>query len=106
MNSDIFKAIADPTRRAILILLASQSMTPNALAEEFNTTRQAVSKHIKVLTTSQLVKQNKQGREIYYELIPDNLDQVNNWLDQIKEQWQHKFHNLDTVISQLKKGKK
>ena len=63
---DIFQAIADPTRRAIILLLAAQSMTPNAIAEEFHTSRQAVSRHIQILTECELVKQEQQGREIYY----------------------------------------
>ena len=68
MRRDVFQAIADPTRRAILVLIATQAMTPNALAENFNSTRQAVSKHIKILTECELVKQDQTGREIYYHL--------------------------------------
>ena len=68
MRRDVFQAIADPTRRAILTLMAAQAMTPNALAEHFSCSRQAVSKHIKILTECQLVKQELSGREIYYHL--------------------------------------
>ena len=68
MRRDIFQAIADPTRRAIIALIALQAMTPNVIAENFNTTRQAVSKHLRILTECRLVKQEQQGREIYYSL--------------------------------------
>ena len=68
MRRDIFQAIADPTRRAIIALIAVQAMTPNALAENFHTSRQAISKHLRILTECELVKQEQQGREIYYQL--------------------------------------
>ena len=76
MRRDIFQAIADPTRRAILTLIAVQAMTPNAIAEHFNTTRQAVSKHLKILTECQLLKQEQQGREIYYQLEIDKMKEI------------------------------
>lgn len=76
MRRDIFQAIADPTRRAILALIALQAMTPNAIAENFNTTRQAVSKHLRVLSECELVKQEHQGREIYYSLEVDKMKEV------------------------------
>ena len=76
MRRDVFQAIADPTRRAILVLIATQAMTPNALAENFHSTRQAVSKHIKILTECELVKQDQTGREIYYHLNPKKMKEV------------------------------
>ena len=106
IKQDVFKAIADPTRRAILLLLAVQSATPNALAEEFDTTRQAVSKHIKVLAECGMVKQNRSGREIYYELQPEKLNEVDGWIQTLKQQWQSKFEQLDTVLQQLKNKRK
>ena len=76
MRRDIFQAIADPTRRAIIGLIALQAMTPNAIADNFNTTRQAVSKHLRILTECDLVKQEQQGREIYYSLQIERLKEV------------------------------
>ncbi len=106
IRRDIFQAIADPTRRAILVLIALQSMTPNALAEHFNTSRQAVSKHIKVLTECELVKQEQQGREIYYSLEIDKMKEIDKWIEQFRKIWETRFNQLDQVLSTLKKQKK
>ena len=76
MRRDIFQAIADPTRRAILVLIAAQAMTPNLLAEHFDTTRQAVSKHLRILIECDLVKQEFQGREIYYQLEIKKMKEI------------------------------
>jgi DNA-binding transcriptional ArsR family regulator len=105
MKRDVFQAIADPTRRAILSLLAIQAMTPNALAEHFSCSRQAVSKHIKVLTQSQLVKQELSGREIYYHFNPKKMKEVDKWLSQFRTQWEDKFNQLDLVLKNLKSKK-
>ena len=106
MRRDIFQAIADPTRRAIITLIALQAMTPNALAEHFNTSRQAVSKHIKILTECDLVKQEQQGREIYYSLQVQKMKEIDKWLDQFRKIWETKFNQLDQVLSTIKKQKK
>lgn len=103
---DIFQAIADPTRRAIMTLIALQAMTPNALAEYFNTSRQAVSKHIKILTECDLVKQEQQGREIYYSLEIHRMKEIDEWLDQFRKQWETQFNQLDKVLATIKKQKK
>ena len=103
---DVFQAIADPTRRAILILLASQAMTPNAVAEHFNSTRQAVSNHIKILTECELVKQEQKGREIYYHLNPKKINEVDQWIAQFKKILEAQFSQLDHVLLTLKKQKK
>ncbi len=103
---DIFQAIADPTRRAIIALIALQAMTPNALAEHFNTSRQAVSKHIKILTECELVKQEQQGREIYYSLEIKKMKEIDKWLDQFRKLWETQFNQLDQVLATLKKQKK
>ena len=105
MRRDIFQAIADPTRRAILLLIASQAMTPNALAEHFDTTRQAVSKHLRILTECQLVKQQHTGREIYYQLEVDKMKEIDKWLEQFKYLWEKRFIELDSVLENLKKNK-
>jgi DNA-binding transcriptional ArsR family regulator len=106
MRRDVFQAIADPTRRTILVLIALQAMTPNALAAHFDTSRQAVSKHIKILTECQLVKQEQNGREIYYQLNPKKMKEIDNWLEPFRAMWETRFNQLDKVLSTLKKQKK
>jgi len=106
MRRDIFQAIADPTRRAIIALIALQAMTPNAIAENFNTTRQAVSKHLRILTECELVKQEQQGREIYYSLEIAKMKEVDKWLEQFRKIWKNRFKQLDTVLLTMKKNKK
>ena len=103
---DIFQAIADPTRRAIIALIALQAMTPNALAEHFHTSRQAVSKHIKILTECELVKQEQQGREIYYSLEIEKMKEIDKWISQFRKIWETTFNQLDKVLSTIKKQKK
>ena len=105
MRRDVFQAIADPTRRAILSLLALQAMTPNTIAEHFPSSRQAVSKHIKVLAESDLIKQEQSGREIYYHFNPKKMKEVDKWLDQFRAQWESKFNQLDHVLKTLKNKK-
>ena len=87
MRRDVFHAIADPTRRAILSLIAIQAMTPNALAEHFDTSRQAVSKHIRILTECQLVKKELSGREIYYHFNPQKMKEIDKWLEPFRQKW-------------------
>ena len=106
MRRDIFQAIADPTRRAIIALIAMQSMTPNAIAEHFDTTRQAISKHLKVLTECDLVKQEYQGREIYYQLEINKMKEIDKWLEQFRKIWEKRFEQLDQLLSTIKKRKK
>jgi len=103
---DVFQAIADPTRRAIIALIAIQAMTPNALAEHFQTSRQAVSKHIKILTECKLVKQELSGREIYYQLEIDKMKEIDKWLEQFRKIWETRFNQLDKVLLTMKKQKK
>ena len=105
MRRDVFQAIADPTRRAIIALLALQAMTPNALAEHFDTTRQAVSKHLRILTECELVKQEHQGREIYYQLEIEKMKDIDKWLEQYRKIWETRFSQLDDVLATIKKQK-
>jgi DNA-binding transcriptional ArsR family regulator len=105
MRRDIFQAIADPTRRAIITLIAVQAMTPNAIADNFDTTRQAISKHLRILTECELVKQEQQGREIYYSLEINKMKEIEKWLEQFKKIWETKFNQLDGVLTKLKKNK-
>lgn len=103
MRRDVFQAIADPTRRAIITLIAVQAMTPNTLAEHFETTRQAVSKHLKILVECDLIKQDHRGREIYYQLEIDKMKEIDKWLEQFRKIWEDRFSQLDDVLLNLKK---
>src|SRR5258706_6398090 len=105
MRRDVFQAIADPTRRAILTLIALQAMTPNAVAEHFNSSRQAVSKHIQVLVECQLVKQEQSGRAIYYHFNPTKMKEIADWLEPFQRMWEDRFNKLDNVLHQLKTSK-
>jgi DNA-binding transcriptional ArsR family regulator len=106
VRRDVFQAIADPTRRAILLLIAAQAMTPNAIAEEFHTSRQAVSKHIQILTECELVKQEQKGREIYYHINAGKMKEVDKWIDQFKKIVETQFNQLDNVLLTIKKQRK
>ena len=105
MRRDVFQAIADPTRRAIIALVAVQAMTPNALAEHFDTTRQAVSKHLRILTECELVTQEQKGREIYYRLEIDKMKEIDEWLKQYRKIWETRFKQLGDVLKVMKKEK-
>ncbi|MEH6682546.1 MAG: metalloregulator ArsR/SmtB family transcription factor [Sediminicola sp.] len=106
MRRDIFQAIADPTRRAIIALIALQAMTPNSIAENFDMTRQAVSKHLRILTECELLKQEQKGREIYYSLEINKLKEIDKWLNQFRKIWEDRFNQLDQVLSIAKNKKK
>jgi DNA-binding transcriptional ArsR family regulator len=106
MRRDVFQAIADPTRRAIIGLVALGSLTPNAMAEHFDMTRQAVSKHLRILTECELLKPQQQGREIYYSLEVEKMKEVDKWLDPFRRMWEIKFNQLDKVLATMKKQKK
>jgi len=103
MRRDIFQAIADPTRRAIIALIALQAMTPNAIAEHFDTTRQAVSKHLRILTECELVSQEQKGREIYYSLEIEKMKEVDKWLEQYRKIWETRLNQLDDLLATIKK---
>src|SRR6187200_2736645 len=102
MKRDVFQAIADPTRRAIIALIALQAMTPNAIAENFHTTRQAISKHLRILTECELVVQEQKGREIYYSLEIEKMKEIDEWLEQYRKIWEARFSQLDDVLSTIK----
>ena len=106
MKQDIFQAIADPTRRAILALLAIQALTPNVMAEKFDMSRQAVSKHIKVLQECELIKPEQSGGEIYYHFNPKKMQELDHWLAQFRKNWETQFNQLDNVLATIKKQKK
>ncbi|HVW97098.1 MAG TPA: metalloregulator ArsR/SmtB family transcription factor [Mucilaginibacter sp.] len=106
MKQDIFQAIADPTRRAILALIAIQALTPNAMADKFDMSRQAVSKHIKVLHECELIKPEHSGREIYYHFNAKKMQEFDHWLAQFRRNWETQFMQLDEVLLTMKKEKK
>ena len=106
MRRDIFQAIADPTRRAILVLIAVQAMTPNAIAEHFNITRQSISKHLRILSECDLLAHKQEGREIYYELKIDKMKEIDVWLEQFRKIMEEKFQQLDQVLYTIKNKKK
>ncbi len=106
MKQDIFQAIADPTRRAILTLIAIQALTPNAMAAQFDMSRQAVSKHIKVLQECELIKPEYAGREIYYHFNPKKMKELDNWLVPFRKTWETQFNQLDNILLTLQKKKK
>lgn len=102
MRRDIFQAIADPTRRAILGLVALHAMTPNALAAHFHSSRQAVSKHLKILVECDLLQQTQTGREIYYRFNPEKMREVDEWLQPFRQLWESRFDNLDDLLDDIK----
>jgi DNA-binding transcriptional ArsR family regulator len=106
MRRDIFQAIADPTRRAILVLIAVQTMTPNAIAQHFDTSRQSISKHLRILSECELLAQKQEGREIFYELKIDKMKEIDIWLDQFRKIMEARFQQLDEILSLTIKNKK
>lgn len=106
LRRDIFQAIADPTRRSILLLLASQTITAGAIAEHFDGARSTVSKHIQILTECGLIEANQQGREIYYQLKIESVQEIDLWLDQLRKIWENRFDNLDKYLEKIQKPKK
>jgi DNA-binding transcriptional ArsR family regulator len=103
---DVFQAIADPTRRAIIMLLAVGALTPNAIAAHFNSSRQAVSKHLQILSECEIVRQEQRGREIHYHLNADKMKEIEKWLVQFKQMLAKQFNQLDNVLEQLKLNRK
>jgi len=101
LRRDIFQAIADPTRRAILALLASQTITAGAIADNFDGARSTISKHIQILTECGLVESNQKGREIYYQIKMDKMTEIDLWLDQIRLIWEARFDSLDNYVTKI-----
>mgnify|MGYP001583360462 FL=1 len=105
MRRDVFQAIADPNRRAILSLLAQQRLTLNGVAENFRISRPAVSRHIKILKECGLVVVIPQGRERYCEVRFDKLNEVSDWLEKYRQLWEQRFNRLDNLLEEMKKEK-
>lgn len=103
LRRDVFQAIADPTRRAILLLVASQSMTAGAIAANFNTARPTVSKHLQILTECELLEQVQNGREIYYHLNPKKMEAIADFIEPFRQMWEDRFHRLETIMQQYAK---
>ena len=106
MRRDVFQAIADPVRREIINVIAHQSLTLNGVADSFDISRQAISKHIKILAECGLVVITQQGRERYCEVKLDGLNEVAQWLEPFRESWEHRFNKLDKLLAGMKKKKK
>ena len=106
MKRDVFQAIADPTRRGIIALIALQAMTPNAIAEHFDTSRQAVSKHLRILAECEVVRQEQRGREIYYSLEIEKMKEIDEWLEQYRKIWESRYEQLEELLEVMKKQKR
>lgn len=102
LRRDIFQAISDPTRRAILVMLTSQAMTAGAIASNFDAARPTISKHIQILNECDLVEQNRKGREIYYRIKAEKLKEIDHWLEQFRKIWEDRFDQLDDLLTTLK----
>lgn len=98
LRRDVFQAIADPTRRAIITLLALQAMTPGALAENFDSSRQTISKHIQILTECELLNQQQQGREIFYHLNPIKIKEIADFIEPFRNMWDDRFNKLEAIM--------
>jgi DNA-binding transcriptional ArsR family regulator len=106
LRRDIFQAVADPTRRSILILLASRTMTAGAIADNFDAARSTVSKHIQILTECGLLEANHHGREIHYHIKIERMAEIDRWLDHIRKIWEERFDNLDAYLQKIQKQKR
>ena len=102
LRRDVFQAIADPTRRAILLLVASQAMTAGVIASNFDTARPTVSKHLQILTECELLKQEQTGREIYYHINAKNMKQVADFIEPFRQMWEDRFNALETIMKKYK----
>lgn len=102
LRRDVFQAIADPTRRAILLLLATQSMTAGAIAANFDTARPTVSKHLQILTECELLAQEQNGREINYHLNPQKMKEIADFLEPFRALWEERFNKLESIMSAFK----
>ncbi len=105
LRRDVFQAIADPTRRAILVLVASQAMTAGAIAANFDTARPTVSKHLQILSECELLKHEQKGREIYYQLNPKKIKEIADFIEPFRKMWDDRFNKLEAVMKKYKARK-
>ena len=104
LRRDVFQAIADPTRRAILLLVTTQALTAGAIASNFDTARPTVSKHLQILTECELLKQEQNGREIYYHLNPNKMKEIAEFIEPFRKIWDDRFNKLESVMKKYKKN--
>jgi DNA-binding transcriptional ArsR family regulator len=105
LRRDVFQAIADPTRRAILLLVASQSLTAGAIAANFDTARPTVSKHLQILTECELLTQEQNGREVYYHLNPEKMKEIADFIEPFRKFWDNRFNKLEAIMKKYKTKK-
>jgi DNA-binding transcriptional ArsR family regulator len=105
LRRDVFQAISDPTRRAILLLVASQSLTAGAIAANFDTARPTVSKHLQILIECELLEQEQNGREIYYHLNPEKMKQIADFIEPFRQIWEDRFNTLESIMKEYKSKK-
>jgi DNA-binding transcriptional ArsR family regulator len=105
LRRDVFQAIADPTRRAILLLVASQTMTAGAIASNFDTARPTVSKHLQILTECELLENEQSGREIYYRINAKKMKQVADFIEPFREMWDDRFNKLESIMKKYRSEK-
>ena len=105
LRRDVFQAIADPTRRAILLLLAAQSMTAGAIAANFDTARPTVSKHLQILTQCELLEQEYNGREVYYHVNAKKMKEIADFIERFRQMWDDRFNKLEAVMKKYKSKK-
>jgi DNA-binding transcriptional ArsR family regulator len=103
LRRDVFQAIADPTRRAILLLVASQSLTAGAIAANFDTARPTVSKHLQILTECELLGQQQTGREIYYHINAKKMKDIADFIEPFRKMWDERFNELENIMKNYKK---
>lgn len=102
LRRDVFQAIADPTRRAILLLVATQSLTAGAIASNFDSARPTVSKHLQILTECSLLKQEQNGREVYYHINANKMKEVAEFIEPFRKMWDDRFNKLETIMKKYK----
>ena len=102
LRRDVFQALADPTRRAILLLLTSQAMSAGAIAGNFRTARPTVSKHLQILTECELLEQQQNGREIYYYINAKKMKEVADFIEPFRKMWDDRFNKLESVMKKYK----
>lgn len=105
LRRDVFQAIADPTRRAIIALVALQAMTPSAIADNFDSSRQTISKHIQILTECELLEQEQNGREIYYHFNATKMKEIADFIEPFRKMWDDRFNKLEAVMKKYRSKK-
>lgn len=106
LRRDVFQAIADPSRRAILVLVATQAMTAGAIAANFDSARPTISKHLQILTECELLRQEQSGREMYYHLNPKKMKEIADFIEPFRAMWDDRFNKLESIMKKYKANKK